>query len=334
MITHLPCDHRVEAHGNASPESVTGNGEGDIATARERPTVSAVVVNFNGGPLAAHAVESILSSPWIGDVFLVDNGSSDGSLTAIHSLAERDRRLCVIENHRNLGFAVASNLGLHGASGEYCLLVNPDCIVEPGVVERLVGVMAQDPSIGIAGGMIRNPDGSEQRGARRRLPTPWRSLVDILRLNALFPDDPRFRGVNMQGEPLGTGPMEVEAVSGALMLVRRAALSDVGLLDEGYFLHCEDLDWCMRFRQKGWKIVFVPDVSAVHVQGTCSRARPIRVEWHKHRGMMRFYRKFFRDRYPLPLMGLVAVGVWMHFALLAAVHSVRHVGRLAGFARG
>ncbi len=120
--------------------------------------------------------------------------------------------------------------------------------------------------------MIRNPDGSEQRGARRRVPTPWRSLVDILRLHILFPHDSRFSGVSMLGEPLGAGPAEVEALSGALMLVRRSALNDVGLLDEGYFLHCEDLDWCMRFRQKGWKIMFVPDVSVVHAQGTCSRA--------------------------------------------------------------
>jgi GT2 family glycosyltransferase len=312
---------------------LTAGARYDLDDRAAPPTVSAVVVNFNGGPLLARGVESILSSARIGEIFVVDNGSSDGSLTAARHLAERDWRLCLIENHRNLGFAAASNLGLSRAAGEYCLLANPDCIVEPGSVERLVSVMAADPSIGMTGCMIRNPDGSEQRGARRRIPTPWRSLVDIFRLNTLFPGNRRFSGIDMRGEPLGDGPMEVEALSGALMLVRRSALNDVGTLDEGYFLHCEDLDWCMRFRQKGWKVVFVPGVAVVHHQGTSSRARPIRVEWHKHRGMMRFYRKFFRAQYPWALMGLVAFGVWVHFGLLATVHAVRHTGRFLGIVR-
>jgi GT2 family glycosyltransferase len=313
---------------------VNASGGHDLVDDIKTRNVSAVIVNFNGGALLARSVESILSSQRVGDVFVVDNGSSDGSLAGIRSLSDRDRRLCLIENQRNLGFAVASNLGLRRAAGEYSLLVNPDCVVELDAIERLVSVMIADPRIGMAGCMIRNPDGSEQRGARRRIPTPWRSLVDILHLDALFPSDPRFSGIDMQGEPLSDGPMEVEALSGAFMLVRRSALNNVGALDEGYFLHCEDLDWCMRFRQKGWKVVFVSGASVVHDQGTCSRSRPIFVEWHKHRGMMRFYRKFFRDQYPWTLMGLVAFGVWTHFTLLAAAHAMRHTGRFLGIARG
>ena len=95
--------------------------------------------------------------------------------------------------------------------------------------------------------------------------------------------------------------MEVEAISGACMLVRRAALDDVGGLDEGYFLHCEDLDWCHRFRQAGWRVLFVPGVRVVHDKGVSSRARPVFVQWHLHRGMVRYYRKFLRDEYPSPL---------------------------------
>src|SRR3546814_512653 len=102
------------------------------------------------------------------------------------------------------------------------------------------------------------------------------------------------------------------------MLVKRQAVEDVGLCDEGYFLHCEDLDWCMRFRQKGWKILFVPSAHISHALGACSRSRPIFVEWHKHKGMMRFYRKFFRHQYPGLLMGLVTAGVWLRFSLAVA----------------
>jgi len=124
-------------------------------------------------------------------------------------------------------------------------------------------------------------------------------------------------------KPLPSQPIEVEAISGACMLVKREAIEDVGQWDEGYFLHCEDLDWCMRFRQKGWKIMFVPDAKVAHDKGTCSRSRPIFVEWHKHKGMMRFYRKFFRHQYPGVLMWLVAAGVWLRFSAVALYYTVK-----------
>jgi len=103
---------------------------------------------------------------------------------------------------------------------------------------------------------------------------------------------------------LPDGAIEVEAISGACVLVKREVMEDVGLWDEGYFLHCEDMDWCMRFRQKGWKILFVPDARISHALGACSQSRRVLVEWHKHKGMLRFYRKFFRHQYPGDLLGL------------------------------
>jgi GT2 family glycosyltransferase len=114
------------------------------------------------------------------------------------------------------------------------------------------------------------------------------------------------------------------------MLVRRAALDRVGPLDEGYFLHCEDLDWFARFAGSDWQVYFVPDAEVVHHQGSCSTARPLAVEWHKHRGMVRFFRKFqFRD-YPLPFSLLVLTGIWAHFGMLLVV---KGIPRLAGFFR-
>jgi GT2 family glycosyltransferase len=143
-----------------------------------------------------------------------------------------------------------------------------------------------------------------------------------------------FFDFHLHKQPFPDAPLEVEAISGALMLVRREAMADVGPLDEGYFLHCEDLDWCMRFRKKGWKILFVPDAPVVHYRGTCSRSRPIFVEWHKHKGMMRFYRKFFRHQYPGMLMWLVALGVWLRFGAVAMYYTARGFGRRLGFGRG
>ncbi len=123
----------------------------------------------------------------------------------------------------------------------------------------------------------------------------------------------------MNREAVPTQPIEVEATSGAFMLVRRTAVEEVGMLDEGYFMHCEDLDWCWRFRQAGWKVLFVPQARVVHKKGRSSRTMPIEVELYKHLGMLRFYRKFLRHRYPVVLMWAVTAAVWIRFAAKATV---------------
>jgi GT2 family glycosyltransferase len=136
-----------------------------------------------------------------------------------------------------------------------------------------------------------------------------------------------FSDFLMHKEPLPDRPIEVEAISGACMLVRATARHEVGPLDEGYFMHCEDLDWCMRFRRQGWTILFVPAARVVHYLGACSRSRPIFVEWHKHKGMLRFYRKFFRHQYPGVLMWIVAFGVWLRFGLISLYRLGRRLTR-------
>ena len=287
-----------------------------IGSVNTGPAISAVIVNFNGGELLTRSVAKLLSSSVSTEAFVVDNGSTDGSVERLRAACGRDRRLTIIDNGANLGFTRASNIALKRAQGDLILLLNPDCIIGPDALERMLITLGRHPKAGMAGCLIRNEDGSEQAGCRRSVPTPWRTLVRVLHLDKLFPNHRRFRNFVLTREPLPDAPVYVEAISGAFMLVRREAIDQVGLLDEGYFLHCDDLDWCMRFQQKGWKILFVPDVEVTHYQGTCSVGRPIFVLWHKHKGMMRFYRKFFRHQYPIPLMALVVSAVWSRFILL------------------
>jgi GT2 family glycosyltransferase len=283
------------------------------------PVISVVIVNFSGGPLLSEAVRSVLLSTIPVEVYVSDNGSTDGSLSSLRHLAAVDRRLQFIENRTNLGFARAANVALERAQGEYVLLLNPDAVIQPDTLVRMIETLAAYPDAGMAGCLLRNPDGTEQAGCRRSVPTPWRTLVRVLHLDKLFPNHPRFRNFVLTRQPLPETPVFLEAISGAFMLVRRKALENVGLLDEKYFLHCEDLDWCMRFRQAGWKILLVPNVEVVHHQGTCSKSMPVFVLWHKHKGMIRFYRKFFRHQYPWPLMPLVMAAVWTRFMLLAGM---------------
>jgi hypothetical protein len=261
-------------------------------------------------------------------VIVVDNCSTDTSMDDLLSAFGADSCLITHRAKSNDGFAAGCNLGIVLAGYPQILFMNPDCILGAGALERLSNVLRSDPSIGMVGGRLVNPDGTEQGGGRRAVPTPWRSFVRAFGLNRWSHRWPKlFFDFYLHEQPLPRSPIEVEAISGALMLVSKVAIDDVGVWDEAYFLHCEDLDWCMRFRINGWKIMFVPDVDVLHYQGHSSRSRPMFVEWHKHKGMVRFYRKFFSHQYPGILMWLVRVGVWFRFALVATHHWLRLVLR-------
>lgn len=299
----------------------------------KEPLISAIVVNYNAGRLLTQCIEQVLASTVKVELIMVDNNSTDGSLNSIEHAFSHESRIQIIKNQRNLGFAKAVNIGLGNSQSDVILLLNPDCIIEVTTLEHLLRTLSKEPDIGMVGPIILNADGTEQAGCRRDIPTPWRSLARAFGLSRWsFSKRGPLRDFSLHQAPVPTGPLDVDAISGAFMLIRRAALNDVGPLDEGYFMHCEDLDWCIRFRERGWRVVFVPDVSVTHHKGACSKDRPIRVLWHMHRGMMRFYRKFFRHQYPIALLWLVAVGVWLRFSILAFYHLVRQ-GIGAGRAR-
>lgn len=281
--------------------------------------VTVIIVNFNAGTLLTECVNSVLSSTIPVQVIVSDNGSSDNSIEYLEKAIVSDD-LTIIRNKKNLGFSKANNIALKSIenNSDYVLFLNPDSIIQPDTLERMLPEIEKRPEVGMAGCLIRNLDGSEQAGCRRRIPTPWRTLVRTFKLNYLFKNNKKFQCISMVNTPLPTEPTELEAISGAFMLVRMNAILDVGTMDENYFLHCEDLDWFMRFIQHNWKILFVPDVEIQHYKGHCSKNRRVRVEWHKHQGMLRFYRKFFKHQYPFPLMMLVHIAVYVRFLLIIA----------------
>ncbi|MFA4915883.1 MAG: glycosyltransferase family 2 protein [Syntrophales bacterium] len=285
--------------------------------------IDIIIVNFNSRDYLLKCVKSALASTVPVDVFVVDNGSEDKSLSLLKSSLGTESCLHLIENKENLGFAKANNQALALTKADYILFLNPDCIIKPNTIEEMIKIMESHPDAGIAGCLIRNPDGSEQAGSRRYIPTPWRSMIRVFKLSKLFYKHPEWGVLNLRGQPLPDHPVPMEAISGAFMFVRRKAMEQVGQMDEMYFLHCEDLDWCMRYHIAGWKILFVPHVEIIHKKGVCSNGRPIRVEWHKHAGMVRFYRKFFRDQYPNGLMYMVIAAVWTRFAILAIISSFK-----------
>lgn len=282
--------------------------------------ISTIIVNFNAGALLRECVDSLLNGPIKLEIIVVDNASEDDSVSTVVGLPH----VTVIKNSSNLGFAAACNLGVKNSSAPVLLFLNPDCKFKPGALTNLLNIMRRGQQVGMVGGLLLNLDDTEQAGGRRAIPTPWRSFVRAFGLSRFSDRWPRlFYDFHLHKQPLPEKPIEVEAISGACMMVRRDVMQDVGGWDEGYFLHCEDLDWCMRFRQKGWKILFVPNAKITHTLGACGKDRKLFVEWHKHKGMIRFYRKFFQRQYPGALMGLVIIGVWLRFGMVATYYSTK-----------
>jgi len=280
--------------------------------------ISVIIVNFNSGNLVTTCVQSVLMSTIPVEVFVIDNASVDHSMSLLRStIGITQSTVHFIENKHNIGFAAASNQVLKQAQGHYLLFLNPDCILQPDALAQFQATLDQYPKIGMAGGLVCNIDGTEQAGCRRSVPSPWRAVIRVLHLNKLFPHHPRFKSFVLTQEPLPDKPIEIEGISGACMFVRRTALDDVGPMDESYFLHCEDLDWFMRFRIKNWLILFIPAIKIIHVKGACSRTQPIKILWYKHRGMVKFYRKFFYSQYSILISWSVIVAVWARFFLLS-----------------
>jgi len=257
------------------------------------------VVNYNAGDWLARAIESIrpegADEP---NLVVVDNGSTDGSLDAIESNADdapadeiSSRPSMTLDRAgRNTGFAAGVNRAAGHASREFLLILNPDCLVAPPVLARLVDELDRHPEAALVSGKVLDMDGREQRGSRRRLPTPSRIINEMLPLGG--------EGIDITSTSAPAEPIEVEAVSGACMLVRREVFVELDGLDEGYPLHFEDLDLFARLAEGGHTLRWVPEAEIVHAGGHSSSRRPVTVLWSKHRGLWRYLNRHCADQWP------------------------------------
>jgi GT2 family glycosyltransferase len=237
--------------------------------------LSIVIVNWNTKNLLLQCLEAVYQPAGAveKEVFVVDNGSADGSQTAVR---ERFPGVTLIENQANLGFAKANNQALGRSRGDYLLLLNPDTRVEAGAIEKLLSFMEGHREAGAAGPQLLHPDGTKQNSIAN-FPSLATELLNKRFLRWLFPK--KFPGKERDYRK----PLEVDSVIGACMMVRREAMEQVGLLDEDYFLFLEETDWCYRFKKAGWKIYHVPQAKVYHFQGKG-------VEREKKRARIEYYR--------------------------------------------
>ncbi|WP_130471021.1 glycosyltransferase family 2 protein, partial [Candidatus Magnetaquicoccus inordinatus] len=164
----------------------------------------------------------------------------------------------------------------------------------------------------IVGARLLNWDGTEQRGGRRAFLTPWRAMVDYARLWKIFPHHPYFAAFNWHNTPKEQEDIELPTVSGALMMLPRHAWEALGGLDAGYFLHVEDIDICLRAHKAGGTTLYCGSVSVRHLGGSSNTSR-VFVEWHKTRGLMRYFHRHFSETYPAWGLRLVDLLLWIRW---------------------
>jgi GT2 family glycosyltransferase len=235
-------------------------------------------------------------------VFVVDNNSRDGTVELVLDTFPEVR---LIANHENVGFSFANNQAIRLGTGTYVLALNPDTRVTAGALGRLVELMEERPEIGIAGCRLELEDGSLDHAAKRSFPTPLSALGHFTGLGRR-----RARGrlAAYRAPDVESGP--VDAVNGAFMLMRRRALDEVGLFDEGYWMYMEDIDLCYRFRKARWVTWYEPSVTVVHVKaGTSGKLRAPKLNYAFHYGMLRFYRKFYAHEHRAIINATVYTGI-------------------------
>jgi GT2 family glycosyltransferase len=242
------------------------------------PDASVVVVTYNALPWIEQSIESVQDE----EVVVVDNGSTDGTVDVVRELFPQARLI----ERENLGLASGWNAGMAVVTGRYFLLLNADAWMTDGSLARLVEFADAHPEAAVVGPKLLNTDGTLQRSVRG-FPTLWRLATEYFFLRKLAPGSQLLNAFYAGGFEHDE-EREVEVVMGACMLVRREAVEQVGSLDESFFLFSEETDWCYRFEEAGWKVIFFPGAECVHVGGASHGGRMFR---ENVRGHLRFLAK-------------------------------------------
>lgn len=289
----------------------------------ERLDLEVVVVSHGAEDLLRRCLRSLRDHPASGAMrtTVVDSGSPDGTPDMI----ERDFPEVRLLRRENIGFSAANNLVLRETEAAAVLLLNPDTEVYAGTLDAALTRLRSEERIGIVGVKLVTESGELDHACKRSFPTPLAALAHFTGIGrrkeagALS----QYRATHLGDDE----PGEVDAVNGAFMLCRLEAVRQVGLLDEGYWLYMEDLDWCRRFWQAGWKVFYEPAGVALHVKGGSSGARRApRQEVAFHRGMARFYRRFDAPEHSPLVNAIVYAGIGVKLAASLGITAVRGRG--------
>lgn len=277
-----------------------------------KPSLSVVIVSWNTKKILAECLESLEHCRGLCmEIIVVDNASSDGSSEAVRM---RFPEVRLVQNEANLGFAKANNIGIGLSSGRYVCLINSDVVVPDGCIEKMVMYMDQHSDIGMLGPKMILSDGTVGHSCMR-FPTVWNWFCSALALDSFFKTSKLF-GNFMMTDFNYDRTQDVDLLTGWFWMVRREALSQVGGLDDRFFMYGEDFDWPRRFHQCGWRVVFYHEAEAIHYCGASSSRAPVRFYVEMNRANLQYFRKHHNT--------LAVMGFW--FAMW-----LRQILRLVGY---
>ena len=289
--------------------------------------LSIVIVSYNTLDLLRNCIKSIYENTkdMEYEIWVVDNQSKDGSLEMVE---KEFPQVKLIRNSINGGFSQANNLAINQCkNSKYVLILNPDTIVPKETLEETVNFMNEHQDIGCIGCKVVKPDGNLDRACKRGFPSPWNSLTYLLKLDKLFPKSKLFGGYNAtyinEDEE-----SEIDSLVGAFMMLRQETIKQVGLLDDTFFMYGEDIDWCYRIKQAGWKNYYYPKVEIIHYKGESSKKQSTRMIGEFHKSMLIFYNKHYKYKYNIFVTALTYIGIYLKWGVSLFINLLKNEKRV------
>jgi len=274
--------------------------------------ISIIIVSWNSSREIVACIDSIYAQNHVPcEVIVIDNASSDNTIELIKNY---EKKLRFISNNHNLGFAQATNQGLALAAGNYILLLNPDTILQPEALHIMASFMESSPTVGALGPQLLNADGTIQPSCRE-FPRPAHFIWEFTGLARLFPSHPVFGSWRM-GCFDHQSRREVDQPMGACLMVRKTAIDQIGPMDNIRFpMFLNEVDWCFRLRQSGWKIFFLPRARVTHLQGVSIKKARLAMTVSSHRSLAAFFGKHHSGKFSSCLVKLLLL-IALPFRLL------------------
>lgn len=281
--------------------------------------LSIIIVNFETFELTKQTINSVIDKnhEFSFEIIVVDNCSRDNSYDQLNSTFKKEvdnKIIKFIANPRNDGFAVANNIGIKLAKGEFVLLLNSDTVVKNQAIENTLNYIKNNSDVGAIGCKVVLSDGTLDKACRRSFPEPKNSFYRLFGLARLFPNKKKFNEYNLNYLD-ENGIYEIDSLMGAFMLVRKVAIDQVGLLDENFFMYGEDIDWCYRIKRAGWKIIYHGKSEIIHYKGASSKRKKSKLIYEFYRAMYLFYNKHYRKKYSLLTTIVTYIGIGLIFLL-------------------
>ncbi|MCL6100227.1 MAG: glycosyltransferase [Bacteroidetes bacterium] len=290
--------------------------------------LSIIIVNYNVKEFLLNMLDSVQKATKTisAEIIVVDNASDDGS---VESIKEKFPSVKLIVNEKNVGFGAANNIAMLHASGKYFLLINPDTIVREDTFIKMISFFEQNPEAGIAGCKVLNADGSLQLACRRGFPGPWTSFTKVMGLSTLFPKSRLFARYNLTYLDENK-TYEVDAVSGAFMMLRKEVYDKIGGFDQEFFMYGEDLDLCYRTQQAGYKVFYVHSTEIIHYKGESTKRSSMDETKVFYDAMHLFVRKHFSSSFVVESILQSAI-LFRKLIAFANVYKLAIVSMIADF---